>query len=78
MSLFAGADLKSTTLPGAILELVQKAQIAEQGLATPKNNINLAINGDGTAASISITLPVSMVPDATTGKLSVTATDYIV
>ena len=78
MSAFTGTDLKSTNLPAAILELTQKAQVAEQALTPAKNNVSLSINADGTSASISVNLPVSMLPNATSGNIEITATDYIV
>lgn len=80
MSVFApgtGGDLKSVTTPAALLELAQKAQMQEQGLATPKNNVSISINAEGTQAVIQATLPIATVVD-TDGTLKITATDYIV
>ena len=78
MSVFTGSDLKSITLPAAFLEVAQKAQVAEQGLATPKNNVSVSINADGNVATVTAQIPISMIPSATTGQLEITAIDYIV
>lgn len=81
MSVFlpgTGGDLKSVTLPAALLEVAQKAQVAEQSLTVPKNNVTVSINGEGTVATITASIPIAMVPSATTGALQITAVDYIV
>jgi hypothetical protein len=81
MSVFTpgvGGDLHSTNLPAALLEVAQKAQLAEQGLTPAKTNITVAVNGEGNLATITAQIPVTMIPSAVTGKLELTGVDYIV
>lgn len=80
MSVFTpgtGGTLKSTDLPGALLETAQLTQIAEQGMSTPKNNVSVSLNSEGTVATITAQLPVTTTV-STDGSIKVVATDYIV
>lgn len=70
-------DIKSTTLPAALLEIAQKLQIAEQNAVPEKTNVSVSMNGEGTTVTVTASLPIDVVPSPTTGKLEVTATDYV-
>lgn len=81
MSVFVpgtGGDLKSTTLPGALLEVAQRAQLAEQALTPAKNNISLSMNAEGTLCTLTASIPVATTISTTSGDLKVSAVDYIV
>ncbi|MBD2189768.1 hypothetical protein [Pseudanabaena mucicola] len=80
MSVFApgtGGDLKSATLPAALLELATKVQLAEQAMTEPSDNIQISTNAEGNLVSISVSLPIEQ-SVATDGTIKIVATDYIV
>lgn len=81
MADFTPANLKSTTVEGAFLEITQLLQSAEQTF-TPApgepqpNRVALSISTDANTASITATLPLEVGVSATTGALTVTAAEY--
>lgn len=80
MAVLGAGDIKSTTLEAAALEVAQKLQAAEQavvpaeGLTAP-DNVSISFSTDTNTVSVSFTLPITTVIDAT-GKLEISVTPY--
>jgi hypothetical protein len=74
----ASGDIKSTNQAAGLLELATLLQASELTVPeeTRPNNVTIAIDAEAGTASVTATLPVTIVTDGT-GKLVVTATDYI-
>ncbi len=75
---FTSTDLKSTNQAAALLELATQLQSSELAVAEEvrPNNVTITIDADAGTASIAATLPTTLSLD-TSGKIVVTATDYI-
>lgn len=73
-----GTDIKSTNKAAGLLEMAQLLQVSELGVPeeTRPNNVSIAIDLETGTATIAATLPISAALD-NTGKIVVTATDYI-
>jgi hypothetical protein len=67
-----GSDIKSTTLPNALLEaclLLDNREKSRNGLypsLPPKNNVTITFSSDDSTASIAASLPVNVVIEGTT------------
>ena len=70
-----GGDLVSTNMPAALLELFQKTQSAE--IAANIDNIQITYDSDALTATAAAALPCTFAADGTTGKVVVTASNYI-
>lgn len=80
MAALLNTDIKSTTLEGGVLELVQLLQVAEQNFVPPTgtpqpNKVQLIVNTDARTATISATLPLTLTV-GTDGSLKTIATEY--
>lgn len=67
--------LKSTTLPAALLETAQLLGVAEAGLETPLNNLQISFDLEGNLASISASLPFTS-SDTSVSAIGIAPTDY--
>lgn len=74
------ANLKSTTLENALLEVAQLLQVAER--ATPPDvngvipdNVQISVSVDALSVSITANLPI-LVTQNTSGQMVVTADEY--
>lgn len=81
MSVFApgtGGDLKSTTVPAALLEMAGLAQSEELAIAADvrPDNVSITYDAETQVATITATVPATFAVDST-GKIVLTATDYL-
>lgn len=82
MALFTSTDITADTLEGAMLQLAQLLQSAEQeytpaeGVAR-QNRVQLTVNTDTAVATIAVTLPL-LVDVGASGAISITAEEYAV
>jgi len=74
-----GTDIKSVTMPAAIVELSHKLQAKELAIPedTRPDNITIAYDGDAETVTINGTFPIKYHLDED-GKPVATVTDYIV
>lgn len=73
----AAGDLKKANYPGAFLELALTVAAAEAAVApTPENNVTIAFDLEDRSATVTISLPIVPTIDGT-GKMTVSATDYL-
>lgn len=74
-----GGDAESTHLAAAFLEIAQLVQAAEAAstLTPTPNNVQVSIDLDNNVATINAAIPVTSAVNSTSGKLEVTATDYL-
>lgn len=82
MALFTPADITATTLEGAMLQLAQLLQAAEQEYtpaegAARQNRLQLTVNTDTAVATIAVTLPL-VVDVGAGGAIAITAQEYAV
>lgn len=82
MAAFTPADVTATTLEGALLQVAQLMQAAEQTYVVPEgtaraNRVQVSVNTDTGLASISGTIPVAVKVGAG-GVVSIAATEYAV
>jgi hypothetical protein len=76
MAALTAANIKSTSLEGGILELVQLLQVAELALSPAQNRVQLTINTDTNIATIALQLPLAASVSTTDGSLKYTAAPY--
>ncbi len=74
-----GGDAQATHLAAAFLEiaqLVQEAEAASTLIPTP-NNVQVSVNLDNEIATINAAIPVTLAVNSSSGKLEITAVDYL-
>ncbi|WP_138504073.1 hypothetical protein [Nostoc sp. PA-18-2419] len=71
-----GGDIKSTTLPAAVLELAQYLQALEVSTSGAPNNVNIVFNTEQKYAAITASLP-AVKSIGSDGKIRVTVTPYL-
>ena len=71
-------ELHATNLPAAFLEMSQKLSAAELAVPadTRPNNITIAVDVEGGAATVTASIPIAVTADAS-GRLVVSASDYL-
>lgn len=75
MAALPAGGLKATTLEGALLEVSQLLQIAEQAATPPQSKLNLSVSTDTNTANISVALPIAATISAA-GEVAIAVVPY--
>lgn len=69
-------DVASTTLLGAVIEMAQLLQ-ATENTQQADDNVQVSIDGNTGRFSITAALPITLGVNSTSGKVEITATEYL-